>query len=384
MADQQRGLGERVGNEAHDATDTGNPLKVGGHANAALRSAVGEDDRVDLSCDLAGQARVINDVSTPLFVMGELVHSAVDSGNPIKIGGRALASLGLAVSSGDRHDAIMSQTGGLLMAGNDGSNILNIELNAFGQIEVDLAAQSLADITVSQATAASFNAQVQGNTAHNDADVGNPVKVGGIALSVLSSAVSVGDRHDTIMSLTGGILSSGVDGTNIRNIAVNSSGQLEVDIIGGGGGGTSETDNSVFTGGTTAVTPIGALFDNSPPTITDGRIGAPRMDSERALLMVGNVAHTAVDSGNPIKTGSRARSTLDSAVSLNDRHDDISTLTGGRLIAGVEADDTLQNIRVNAAGRLEVDISSQLLANISVGQATVHTPQPIHRTGLTV
>lgn len=46
------------GNVAHDSPDAGNPVKVGGHANAAYRAAVSEDDRVDASFTLIGQARV--------------------------------------------------------------------------------------------------------------------------------------------------------------------------------------------------------------------------------------------------------------------------------------------------------------------------------------
>lgn len=56
-------------------------------------------------------------------------------------------------------------------------------------------------------------------------------------------------------------------------------------VAGGGAGGTSATDNSAFTGGSTAVTPMGAIFDASPPTITDGNVGAPRMSSSRILLV---------------------------------------------------------------------------------------------------
>ena len=74
MADIQKGVGERTGNAAHDVADTGNPLKVGGHATAALRSAVGEDDRVDLSCDLAGQLRITNEDSDPLAINGDVAH----------------------------------------------------------------------------------------------------------------------------------------------------------------------------------------------------------------------------------------------------------------------------------------------------------------------
>lgn len=54
----------------------------------------------------------------------------------------------------------------------------------------------------------------------------------------------------------------------------------------GGTGGTAEADNSAFTGGTTFVTPIGALYDTTPPAITDGSIGAPMMDASRRLRII--------------------------------------------------------------------------------------------------
>jgi len=48
------------GDVAHDSLDLGtsNPVKVGGHANTAYRAAVSENDRVDASYTLIGQARV--------------------------------------------------------------------------------------------------------------------------------------------------------------------------------------------------------------------------------------------------------------------------------------------------------------------------------------
>ncbi len=137
MADQQKGLGERVGNEAHDAADTGNPVKVGGHANAALRAAVAEDDRVDLSCDLAGQLRVTNEVSDPLVVGGNVAHDDVDAGNPIKIGGRARQTAIPAVAvNDDRVDAVFSRTGAITIAGTSGGNPTNLEVNSSGNLEV--------------------------------------------------------------------------------------------------------------------------------------------------------------------------------------------------------------------------------------------------------
>lgn len=46
------------GDVAHDSPDAGNPVKEGGHANAAYRAAVSENDRVDASYTLIGQQRV--------------------------------------------------------------------------------------------------------------------------------------------------------------------------------------------------------------------------------------------------------------------------------------------------------------------------------------
>lgn len=72
----------------------------------------------------------------------------------------------------------------------------------------------------------------------------------------------------------------------------------------GGSGGTAMADNGAFTGGTTNVTPMGALYDTTPPTITDGNVGVPRMDANRNLHIVNtdiakaeDSAHSSGDSG---------------------------------------------------------------------------------------
>lgn len=69
-------------------------------------------------------------------------------------------------------------------------------------------------------------------------------------------------------------------------LQVDANGYLKVNIkAGAGSGGTAATDNSAFTGGTTSVTPIGAIYDTTPPAVTDGNVGAPRMDSNRYLYV---------------------------------------------------------------------------------------------------
>lgn len=210
---------------AHDVADneaTNFPVKVGGHATAAQRPDVSEDDMADASVDLAGRLRVaiaspqgdantgsytgigafnnnavvvavherdmglagdaavvtdatgsvlaflrgiVSRASTAaqgLFAVGNVAHSDVDSNNPVKVGGRAVASIdtgivgGVAVS--DRTDAAYTITG---LAG----------VAAVGTI------------------------------ASGSADAGNPLKVGGIGLLQAPTLVDNADRvdryHDT-------------------------------------------------------------------------------------------------------------------------------------------------------------------------------------------
>jgi len=100
-----------------------------------------------------------------------------------------------------------------------------------------------------------------------------------------------------LTSAANGLWYVNVGGLNqIRCFAdAHSSGTVDVDlqaniasgkgvVAAGAAGGTSETDDAVFTGGSTSVTPMGAIFDATPPTITDGSVGAPRMNSTRVML----------------------------------------------------------------------------------------------------
>ncbi len=177
MADQQKGLGERVGNESHDAADTGNPVKVGGHATAALRSAVTEDDRVDLSCDLAGQVRITNEDSDPLAINGDVAHDATDSGNPVKIGGRGRTSTDASVLQDDRVDAAFTRTGGLLISGTAGTTLVNLSVDTNG------------------------NSIIVGNRDHDIADTGSPVKIGFRAVEFNSDPATVSADDDRVDSI---------------------------------------------------------------------------------------------------------------------------------------------------------------------------------------
>ena len=94
-------------------------------------------------------------------------------------------------------------------------------------------------------------------------------------------------------------------------------------------------DDNAFTPGTSLVTPIGALVDDTATdSVDEGDIGAPRMSTDRLLYVQGALAHDAVDSGNPIKTGGRARTSQITAVANDDRTDNVLNEYGEQVNAG--------------------------------------------------
>jgi hypothetical protein len=405
MADIQKGVGERTGNVAHDAPDSGNPMKMGGRVRTTLDTAVAEDDRHDAimsttgglllaamdgatvrNLTMLGAAMQVTGGLFGLTIRGDQNHDAVEGAfsTPIKIGGRAGTVEQAAVADNDRVEALFSTRGGLVIAGIDTSIPRNLQCTGNGRLIVE------------------------GSVPHsgpNDASSG-VLQVGGHASAALLAAVTESDRVRASYDLQGQarITAEPADPvpmaiTTTADALVkpgdSTNDAIRVNIVAGGGsGGTSQTDNAAFTGGSTAVTPMGAIFDATPPTITDGSVGAPRMDSNRMLFakltdgtdsaiisaagalsvelsagIAGDIAHDAADSGNPSKVGGRARSILDSAVAQNDRTDAIFSTTGGALSAGVDGTN-VRNIAVNASGQVEVDIAAQQSADVTVAQAT--------------
>jgi hypothetical protein len=97
-------------------------------------------------------------------------------------------------------------------------------------------------------------------------------------------------------------VSSGLVGTSapawtngqVAPFSLDPTGNLRVILTGGGGGGTSQADNSAVSG----ITGIGALYDTTPPVITDGNVGLPRMSVDRYLFSIFPVPqHIICDAG---------------------------------------------------------------------------------------
>jgi hypothetical protein len=76
------------------------------------------------------------------------------------------------------------------------------------------------------------------------------------------------------------------DGTDTALVSGSGSLQVTCDNC----GGSTFSDDGAFAGGSTAVLPVAALYDTTPPTITDGNAGIPRMSSTRVLLVDGSGA----------------------------------------------------------------------------------------------
>jgi hypothetical protein len=181
-----------------------------------------------------------------------------------------------------------------------------------------------------------------------------------------------------LTSSANGIWYVNVGGLNqIRAFAdAHSSGTVDVDlqaniasgkgvVAAGAAGGTSETDDAVFTGGSSSVTPMGAIFDATPPTITDGSVGAPRMNTDRVMLQdlfqVGGVA-TSVDAGNT-DTGTQRVVVASDQASLT-----VDAPTGTPV--NVQIGDGTDTAAVTASNELNVIATAQ--AGVDIGDVTVN------------
>lgn len=145
-------------------------------------------------------------------------------------------------------------------------------------------------------------------------------------------------------------------GTGSTTAAV-TSGSLHVTITGGAGsGGTSQSDNAALS----AVTPIGALYDTTPPAITDGNVGIPVMDSSRRLLIncgSGCSGGTQYDQGT-VATATDALSMLgcrrvdtaavDAGVAAGDRSNCIVSANGSLWIANTNMESYLSRLLSSA------------------------------------
>ena len=127
-----------------------------------------------------GSVTVSGSGATATEVQGNIANDAADSGNPVKVGGKAISGTPPVVTANDR---------------------VNAWLDLYGRQVVTLQAPGdTGDI---------FNSQgliTQGTASHDAAILGKPVRLGARALTSNYTAVATGDAADLISTLVGALI----------------------------------------------------------------------------------------------------------------------------------------------------------------------------------
>ena len=146
-----------TGNVAHDAADSGNPVKVGGRATATAPAAVAAGDRSDFFTDTFGSQRVIIadsagavlDYTTPALVAGGTAADAALTAAPVTVGGRAA----------NANPTAMSANGDVVNAQYDlyGRQITRETLRETKSVATTTITSSTTETTIVAAVASTFN-----------------------------------------------------------------------------------------------------------------------------------------------------------------------------------------------------------------------------------
>jgi hypothetical protein len=171
----------------------------------------------------------------------------------------------------------------------------------------------------------------------------------------------------SVMAQAGGIV-SGIKGSNGGTAMPGDSSDHTVRmkcISGcGGSGGTSQSDNSAVTD----ITGVGALYDTTPPAITDGNVGLPRMNSDRQLYVecaAGCSGGTQYDQGTAGTATDKL--TMAGAVRKDTAAVDAGAANGDRVVLST---DSVGRLRTTSADTTQ-PVSGTVTANAGTGNFTV-------------
>lgn len=179
----------------------------------------------------------------------------------------------------------------------------------------------------------------------------NPVTVtdgsGSLNVIVDSGSLAVtGTTFDGILKdgtgdTTQANVSSGrlhVDGSGVTQpvsgtvTVTDGAGALNVICDSGCGGAATFEDNDAFTADTTAINVMGALYDTTPPSITDGNAGAVRMNSSRVLMVDGSGVTQPISAASlPLPTGAATAANQDGIIRDGSGDTTQANVSSGRL-----------------------------------------------------
>ena len=188
------------------------------------------------------------------------------------------------------------------------------------------------------------------------------------------SAYTSGTANATLRSVTTRpfTVAYGTDGTTIRGVSVDSSGNVNVVCTSGcaGTGGTSSTDEAAYTPTTTAGTPVmGARDDASVDTLAEDKVGIIRATENRALhvnLRDAAGAELAVGGGTQYNQGTATTDTDALTMAGAVRRDTAAVATG-------VADGDRLALSTDSAGRLRttaVDTTQPVSGTVTANAGT--------------
>lgn len=231
-----------------------------------------------------------------------------------------------------------------------------------GAVEI-AAAQTLATVTTVGAVTSITNALPAGTNAIGKLAANSGVDIGDVDVTSVTpgtSATSLGKAADSVAGAT----DTGVAILAIRDdslttltpadgdyapLRVNSTGALHVT---GGGGGTQYQEDAAHTTGDTGTMALAVRKDTAAalagsdgdytPLITDANgalhvaVASGSVTASGTIDVDGTVAHDAADSGDPLKIGHKAASSLPTAVADADRANSISDTFGRQLTGHID------------------------------------------------
>ena len=214
-------LGANSGVDIGDVTINNSSLVVEQTTAANLKATVTQ----------ASSARTIT--SGTIDVLGDTAHDAVDSGDPVKIGGKAATSTPTAVAAGDRVNAYFDTNGRLAIF--DGGTTLSID-DGGGSITID------GSVSIGTALPAGTNniGDVDiASIAAGDNNIGNvdivtvpaPLNVVGGGTEAAALRVTIANDSTGVVSIDDNGGSITVDGTITANLAAGTNNIGDVDVV---------------------------------------------------------------------------------------------------------------------------------------------------------
>jgi len=155
-----------AGDIASAATDSGNPVKVGGKAFSGTPTAVTDGQRVNAWYDLNGRQVVKGDLTS-----GDIAEGGTDSGNPVKVGGKVQNTNITALADGKRAGMAMDSEGRQVVTPHgDRSLVTDNQITLTTTTETTLLAQvastflDLLSLVITNTSATGVNVKIRDTT----------------------------------------------------------------------------------------------------------------------------------------------------------------------------------------------------------------------------